>query len=224
MDKKRKQDDEKENKEPSGKRPLTPLQATVELARRGVKEALPYLRKILDEHPELVKQYGDLAKRTEQAWLALFGENLLTQEATARQLEAKRQELAEGKTSPLERLVIERVVACWLQLLYLEAREAVGQGIESPEMAAFRLKRKAQANKQLLAAVKSLSELRKVTPPPVVIQISAEAPEAKSVNGSSGRCPAEQAKATHHRPVRTNGHQHNRIAALMGADQPVGVG
>ena len=220
---KHKQDEEKDKKEDPLKRPRTPLEMTVELARRGVREILPRLRQMLDEHPELVKQYGDLAKRTEQAWLALFGPDLFTQETTARQLEARRQELADGKPSPLERLVIERVVACLLQVLYFDSREAVGQGVESPEMAAFRLKRQAQANKQLLAAVKSLSELRKVTPPPVVIQILAEESSESRSNGSS-RCPGEQAKAVNHRPAPANGSHRNRIAALMGADEAVGVG
>jgi hypothetical protein len=203
---------------------ITPLQATVELARRGVKEALPCLRKILDAHPELVGHYDDLARRTQHAWLELFGKNLLVQESTARQLDALREELMESRASPLERLVIQRIVACWLQTVYLDAREAVGQGAESLEMAEFRLKRQDLAQKQFLSAVKSLADLRKVTPPAVVIRIAAEAPEAKSVSGSSGRCPAEQAKAARHRPAPGNGNHRNRIADLLDVGETAGVG
>ena len=203
---------------------VTPLQATVELARRGVREILPRLRQMLDEHPELVQHYGDLARRTQQAWLELFGDNLCVKESAARQLEALRQELAESKASAVEKLVIERLVACWLQSLYFDSREAVSLGVEGLELAEFRMKRQAQAHKQFVSAVKSLTELRKVTPPAIVIQISAESPEAKSVNSSSGRCPAEQVKAARHRPALVKGNHHNRIADLLDVGEAVGVG
>lgn len=216
LEKKREQEDKKP--------PITPLQATVELARRGVTEVVPRLRKLLDEHPELVGHYDDLARRAQYAWLQLFGKDLLAQEGTARQLDALRHDLAESRASPLEKLVIQRIAACWLQTVYFDAREAVGQEVETGDMAAFRLKRQAQAHQQFLSAVKALADLRKVAPPPVLIQISAEAPEAESGNSSTARCPVEQSKAANHRPVRTNGHHHNRIAALMGADQAAGVG
>jgi hypothetical protein len=203
---------------------VTPLQTTIKLARRGVKEVLPRLRKLLDEHPELIGHYDDLARRAQQAWLELFGKDLLAREGTARQLDALRQDLAKSRASPLERLVIQRIAACWLQTVYFDAREAVGQDLESREMAEFRLKRQSQAHQQLLSAIRSLADLRKVAPPPVIVQISAEAHEAASGNSSTARCPVEHAGAAHHRPVRTNGHHHNRIAALMGADQAAGVG
>lgn len=212
-----------ERKQEEIKPDITPLQATVELARRGVKEALPYLRKVLDEHPELVGHYDDLARRAQHAWLQLFGSNLLAQEGTARQLDALRQDLAEYRASPLEKLVIQRIVACWLQVVYFDAREAVGQDKESREMAEFRVRRQAQAHQQFLSAVKALADLRKVTPPPVVIQIAAEAPAAQSTNAPSGRCSADRTRAGHHSPARANGHK-NRIADLLDANVPAGVG
>lgn len=211
-----------ERKKAETKPDITPLQATVELARRGVKEALPYLRKVLDQHPEMVGHYDDLARRAQHAWLQLFGKDLLAQEGTARQLDALRHDLAEPRSSPLEKLVIQRIVACFLQTVYFDAREAVGQEIETREMAEFRLRRQAQAHQQFLSAVKSLADLRKVTPPPVVIQI--ETPEAQSANGSSGRCPAGHARAGHHSPARANGKYKNRIADLLDANVPAGVG
>jgi hypothetical protein len=199
------------------------LRATVDLARRGVKEVLPRLRKLLDEHPELVGRHEDLARRAQHAWLQLFGKDLMAQEGTSRQLDALREDLAESRSSPLEKLVIQRIAACWLQTVYFDAREAVGQDVETREMAAFRLKRQAQAHQQLLSAIKSLADLRKVTPPPVVIQIAAEAPEAQSKTGSSGRCSAEHARAGYHSPARANGHK-NRITELLDVGETVGVG
>lgn len=215
---------EKQGKKEDTKPDIDSLRATVDLARRGVKEVLPRLRKMLDEHPELVGDYNDLARRAQHAWLQLFGKDLLAQEGTARQLDAWRKDLAESRASSLEKLVIQRIVACFLQTVYFDAREAVGQDIEPREMAAFRLKRQAQAHQHFLSAVKSLSDLRKVTPPAVVIQIATETPEAQSKKGSSGRCSADHARAGHHSPARANGKHRNRIVDLLDVSETTGVG
>jgi len=214
---------DKQGRKVETKPDIDSLRATVDLARRGVKEVLPRLRTLLDEHPELIGHYDDLARRAQHAWLELFGKDLLAQEGTARQLDALRHDLAEPRSSPLEKLVIQRIVACFLQTVYFDAREAVGQDIESREMAAFRLKRQAQAHEQLLSAIRSLADLRKVAPPPVVIQIATETPGAQSTNGSSGRCSADRARAGHHSPARANGHR-NRITELLDVGETVGVG
>ena len=45
---------------------VTPLQATLILARRGNKKVLPQLRRALDEHPELWKHYGSLTLQAQE--------------------------------------------------------------------------------------------------------------------------------------------------------------
>jgi hypothetical protein len=50
--------------------------------------------------------------------------DLLTKEIGPRQLAAMREELAGPAPSPIERLLVEQVVATWPQLQYFEARYA----------------------------------------------------------------------------------------------------
>ena len=50
----------------------------------------------------------------------LSGDNLLVQEAHARKCAALTKELAGPQPSPLEQLLVERIVICWLQLYYAE--------------------------------------------------------------------------------------------------------
>ena len=52
---------------------MTPLQATLVLARRGNQQILSQLRRTLDDHPEIWKANGDLAKLLEQTWIERIG-------------------------------------------------------------------------------------------------------------------------------------------------------
>jgi hypothetical protein len=47
---------------------VSPLEATILLARRGKKEILPILRRTLDEHPELWQHFGNLAIQSQEGW------------------------------------------------------------------------------------------------------------------------------------------------------------
>ena len=84
-------------------------------AGAGDADALPALRRAFDQSPELAARLGDLAAHAEQALLALAaGDNLAAREAVARQAARLRGELLGAGSSPLERLLVERVALCWL--------------------------------------------------------------------------------------------------------------
>jgi hypothetical protein len=60
--------------------------------------------------------YGNLAEAAENAVIELWaGDSALTSAGLRRRLAAMRVELAGPEASPLERLLAERIVACWLQ-------------------------------------------------------------------------------------------------------------
>src|SRR5262245_51131341 len=88
-------------------------------AEQGDPTALPEVRQALDLHPELWQRYGDLALHARQAWVdRAAGANLLMREALDRKLDALRAELVGPEASPLERLLAEQIVICWLQSAY----------------------------------------------------------------------------------------------------------
>src|SRR5438445_399880 len=92
------------------------LREVVQRAEQGDRSALPALRKFLDEHPAVWRQCGDLAAVAERAWLDLAcGTNLALRESVMRRLEQLRAELGRETASPLEPLLVDRVVSCWLQ-------------------------------------------------------------------------------------------------------------
>jgi len=144
---------------------LERLQSLVKRAEQGDESALPELRAALDANPWIWERYGDLARQSQAAWLQLIaGTNLLLRESVERKAEQLRAELAGPGPSPLEKLLVERVIACWLQVQYADAAYAQLQG-PSPGQHTAALKRQAGAQQRYLFAIKTLATVRKLLKP-----------------------------------------------------------
>jgi hypothetical protein len=143
------------------------VQAIQELANRanqGSENALACLRQVLDTCPEIWQAVGDLASHTERCWLDLIaGNNRLMEESVKRQVATMRAELSGPSPSPVERLLVDRVVACHLALHDAEACLA-SPGTASTAQVAIRLRRVESAQRRLLAALKTLTRLRALLP------------------------------------------------------------
>ena len=142
-------------------KPITSLEATIILARKGNKKVLPMLRRALDEHPELVIHYGSLTLQVQENWLQLVaGKDLLLAETMRRHLDAMRKELAGANPSLLDRLLVDRILACHVEVLYFGAMETTDPTAANTRVARYRMDRGAQAHKQFLSAVKMLATVR----------------------------------------------------------------
>ena len=144
---------------------LERLQTLVKRAEQGDESALPTLRAALDANPWIWERYGDLAQQSQAAWLQLIaGPNLLLRESVERKAEQLRAELAGPGPSPLERLLVERVIACWLQVQYADAAYAQ-QTSPSPGQHTAALKRQAGSHQRYLHSIKTLATVRKLLRP-----------------------------------------------------------
>jgi len=136
---------------------------------------LPELRQALDADADLWGHYGDLALQAEASLIKLAaGVNLLLAESLQRKLKALKDELCRGSVSPLERLLVERVTATWLQANYLDglAAQPAGGG-EIRSRAIQRLQD--AASRRHLAALKCLATTRKLRVPAVSpVQIASQ--------------------------------------------------
>ena len=152
---------------------LEQLQRLVERAEQGDEGVLGELRAALDVNPWVWQRYGDLAKQSQAAWLQLVaGRNLLLLESARRKAEQLRAELAGPAPSPLERLLIERIVATWLQVHYSDASYAQLKGT-NPAQHTAALQRQNSAQQRYLQAVKSLATVRKLLrPAPTPVEIA----------------------------------------------------
>jgi hypothetical protein len=144
---------------------LERLQSLVKRAEQGDESALPELRVALDTNPWIWQRYGDLAQQVQAAWLQLIaGPNLLLRESVERKAEQLRAELAGPEPSPLEKLLVERVIACWLQVQYADAAYAQ-QTSPSPGQHTAALKRQAGSHQRYLHSIKTLATVRKLLKP-----------------------------------------------------------
>ena len=153
---------------------LERLQQLVRRAEGGDETALPELRVALDANPWCWQRYGDLAQQSMAAWLQLIaGPNLLLQESTRRKAEQLRAELAGPKPSPVERLLVERIVSCWLQTNYADSAYAQLSKGTNPAQHTAALQRQNSAQQRYLQAVKALATVRKLLrPSPAPVEIA----------------------------------------------------
>jgi hypothetical protein len=102
---------------------------------------------------------------------SLGGEdNLAFREAIKRKRAALREELEGPTPSPTERLLVDRVVACWLQVQEADLRYAQA-GNCSFAQADYHLKRQDRAHRRFLSAMKTLATIRKLGLPVLQVNI-----------------------------------------------------
>jgi hypothetical protein len=160
------------------------LLALTDRAQKGDKTALPALRELLKEPAMVDPLGGDLAKQAQLTLINKFGgQNLLFKESLTRKLDLLREELAGPNSTPLERLLVERIVACWLHLHHLEMLHASKQSM-SLELASYYQRSISSAQKRYLAAIKTLALVRKLAVPILQVNIA-----KKQVN-VAGSCVA----------------------------------
>jgi hypothetical protein len=144
------------------------LRQLVQRAERGDQAALPALRKVLDETPSLWRQYGDLALQAELAWLnVVCGSNLALRESLSRKIRELKAELGGESQLPLEGLLVDRVVACWLHVHYAELHLAqLRDRGPTPEMIKLATHFLDRAQQRYLTSIRQLATVRKLLRPP----------------------------------------------------------
>jgi hypothetical protein len=159
--------------EPADRTEEQELRRLVERAERGDQTVLPELRHLLDE-TQLWKRYGDLAAHCLEALAGLVaGDNLVLRESVLRKAADLQVELAPN--GPLERLLCERLTACWVVANYSDT--VFGQLREDRAHRAEQLRRRQDsAHKRFLEAVKCFATVRKFLGP---------------VNGGGRKCRAQ---------------------------------
>jgi len=91
--------------------------------------------------------------------------DLLCKESLRRQLDEMRLELSGPNPTPLESLLIQRVLACWVQVHFADALAAQAQERQAaPAQLRSLQKRQESAGRCLTEAVKQLALARRVAP------------------------------------------------------------
>ena len=139
-------------------------------AADGDRTVLPAVQKALDMAPRQARTWGDLSYQAELALVReASGGDILRRECQGRFVAGLRQDLSLDGDSPLERLLIDRVVLSYLHLHVIEASSTDGMGVGMVEAHQKRIDR---AQRRYLAAVKSLAQIRRLLRPSVQVNIA----------------------------------------------------
>jgi hypothetical protein len=154
-------------------KPERTLEEHADLVRRAEAydvEALKELTHIHHDDDDLDFDAGDLAARVELKVVALAAITHAEQAALARRLAQMRRELDGPAPSPIERLLVDRIVTCGLHLSYLE--EQLAQAFRESDIAAQNHRERLvdRAHRRHLLAIKMLAQVRRLIVP--VMQIN----------------------------------------------------
>jgi hypothetical protein len=148
--------------DPSSDAPEEALAQLLKKAEQGDRTVLPQLRAALAADSSLWRSYGDLALQAEASLVQLAaGANLLLAEALQRKLQALKDDLGGRSSSPLERLLVERVSTTWLQLTYYDCLSAQATGASEARLKLL-LRQQESAHRRRLAALRTLATVRKL--------------------------------------------------------------
>lgn len=165
------------------------IQKFLKRAERGDTSTLPALRKLLQDPAAVDLCGGNLARQAERSLIdKAAGQNLPFKEALTRKLELLREELAGPGSTPVERLLAERVVACWLQVQDADVRYAQAKDLPL-DWGEYYQRRMDRAHRRYLSALKTLALVRKLAVPVLQLNIA-----RKQVN-VAGVCPVVEGAA-----------------------------
>jgi len=150
------------------------LQDLLRLAEKGEEGAVPEIRQILDEHPDLAWRFVDVAQFAEDALIEAMTKegDLAAKELVRCQLEAMKKEIAGKNCSALERLLSERVVLTWLEVQLFEALYAQNMRKLTIPQAEHHQKRLDRAHGRHLSAIRALAQMRKLLKGTAITQIN----------------------------------------------------
>jgi len=144
----------------------------IQKAQTGDPVALEALTRVLDRQPEKWRSFGDVAALAQSAQIQqATGDDQLARRGYERNVARLRAELTRSQDGPVELLLIERILTCWLQVGYADASYAQKAGTMSLEWSDYFLKRIDRAHRRLLTATKTLATVRKLAQPSVQINV-----------------------------------------------------
>jgi hypothetical protein len=158
------------------------LRDVIERAQDGDKSVLPALQRALKEEPKISGIFVDLASSLESSLVRKMANgDLMVEECVPHNLKEMKKELAGDDPLPLEKLLVERIAVCWLELQYFEILYAQNMGNISIVQSEHHQKRLDKAHKRYLSSIRTLAQIRKMGP---AVQINIAEKQINTVGGS----------------------------------------
>ena len=189
------------------------LRNAIDRAQDGDRSALPVIREHLASRPDSYWQLVEYSKVVQNTQVKCYaGEGLYVQEVMNEVIGRLRKDLGGENPSPLESLLVERIISCYLHVNFAENdyTDSVGPGA-SLKVAEYMQKRLDHANRRYIAAIKALAQIRKMGP---AIQINIAQQQLIAGRGAVGAVPG----GAHGQSRREEGREHG-APELLGAER-----
>jgi hypothetical protein len=150
--------------------------AQMKLAERGDEKALAIVKDLYKELPHLWPKANLLQRNAELDLINLMtngGKQLHSKLVIEHQLNQMRADLAGPDATPLEQLLVDRVVVCWLDCMYadlLKVKRLTGH--HSVSEGEYFSRRAEQAQRQFLKAVRALAMVRRLRVPAIQVNLA----------------------------------------------------
>jgi hypothetical protein len=142
------------------------LLALLEASTAGDTVAQKRATAFMRGHPQIAELLVAHAADLRTTWLSLSARSPISRVALQTRADAIGRDLATGTPSPLQELVIERVILCWLQLYLAEIRCVDGlKSNAAPHQTEFYDRMADRAHRRYLAAIRSLAQVRRLELP-----------------------------------------------------------
>ncbi len=148
-------------------------------ARKGARSMLPEIDGFLD-NPAATALYGDIGRHVLHKWVILqAGEDILRRQAMLRFASDMRTRLAGANPTALDYLLAERVVLTWTFLNFCDIQYIASIEKLTADRSQFHFKRIEMANRNLMAACRTLAKVKKAKLPDVLAVVNVTVGEAE---------------------------------------------
>ena len=149
------------------------LKSLVQQAQAGDTSILPMIRTLLDFVPELWEHSHILAHQVEKTWTnALSGQDLMSKEIIDREIQGLRSQLLGPHPTPLERLLADRIIVCWLAVQHAELHAARRFNDRAVVLTASEEQRLDKVSHRFLSALRELARVRRLLQPTTNFQVN----------------------------------------------------
>lgn len=160
-------------------------------AENPSQEDVQELRALLKEYPELWTLAGNWSQTAIDRMLEGATKQAFVRESTKHRLDLLRQELGAESAPALEKILIENIVVCWLQLHITQTRHELNTRQAGIAVATYWEKRLSATNARYLRACETLARVRRLRTPAMQINVG-----TNQVNVTKGNAPQIAASNT----------------------------
>ena len=145
--------------------------------KKELEKDLPEVKELENANPEtrgeILLEVGDWGRRTQSAWMRRLSEGVETnQTGLNAKIEQMRKELGGPAPSPLEQMLVERIICCWLQVNEADRSFRTREGGGTLAQGEYWQRRLDRAHRRFLQSIKALAQIRKLLGPNVQVNVA----------------------------------------------------